>query len=50
MIKCKKSKKQESLHELVRLKINEKTWVYVKPGLTDDEIKTIKDRYNSKIK
>ena len=48
MIKHKKSKNsQQPLHELIRLQINEKTWVYIKPGLTDIEIENIKNRYKS---
>jgi hypothetical protein len=50
MIKRKLSKKiQKPLTDLVRMQINEKTWVYVSPDLTEKEIEDIKNRYRSKL-
>jgi len=50
MIKRKLSKKiQKPLSDLVRMQINEKTWVYVSPDLNEKEIEDIKNRYRSKL-
>jgi hypothetical protein len=44
-----KTKSTNDTNNLVKVQINSKTWVYVKPNLTEKEIDIIKARYNKPL-
>ena len=42
-------KRTFEIEDQVKIQVNSKTWVYVKPNLTEEEIELVKAKYNKHL-